>query len=61
MCIAIVEVQRRGVASPELITFNDEQALAERLSKLTTTDNVERLKIFRPAETLTRKVIFTSS
>jgi hypothetical protein len=61
MCIAIVEVQRRGVASPELITFNDEQALTERLSKLTTTDNVERLKIFRLAETLTKQVSFSST
>ena len=61
MCIAIVEVQRQGVASPELITFPDEQSLAERLDKLKETDNVVRLKIFRLAETLTKQVFFSST
>lgn len=61
MVIAIVEVQRRGIASSELITFADEQSLTERLSKLAATDNVERLKIFRLAETLTKQVFFSST
>ena len=61
MCIAIVEVHRRGVASPELITLPDEQSLAERLDKLKETDNVDRLKIFRITEVLTKQVTFTST
>lgn len=61
MCIAIVEVHRRGAASPELITFSDEQSLAERLDKLKETDNVDRLKIFRITEVLTKQVTFTST
>ena len=61
MCIAIVEVHRRGVDSPELITFPDEQSLAERLDKLKETDNVDRLKIFRITETLTKQVFFSST
>ena len=61
MCIAIVEVHRRGVASPELITFTDEQSLAERLDKLKETDNVDRLKIFRLSEALTKSVTFLST
>ena len=61
MCIAIVEVQRQGVASPELITFPDEQALAERLDKLKEADNVVRLKIFRVSEVLTKSVTFLST
>ena len=61
MCIAIVEVQRQGVASSELITFSDEQSLAERLNKLKETDNVVRLKIFRLSEVLTKSVTFLST
>ena len=61
MCVAIVEVHRRGAASPELITFPDEQSLAERLDKLKETDNVDRLKIFRITEVLTKQVTFTST
>ena len=61
MCVAIVEVQRQGVASPELITFPDEQSLAERLDKLKETDNVDRLKIFRITEVLTKQVTFAST
>ncbi len=61
MCVAIVEVQRQGVASPELITFPDEQSLAERLDKLKETDNVVRLKIFRVSEVLTKSVTFLST
>lgn len=59
MSTVIVEVQRQGVASPELITFPDEQSLAERLDKLKETDNVVRLKIFRLSEVLTKQVTFT--
>ena len=61
MHIALLEVHRRGITSPELITFTDEQSLAERLTKLTATDNVERVKIFRLAETLTKQVSFSST
>ena len=61
MCTVIVEVHRRGVASPELITFPDEQSLAERLDKLKDTDNVVRLKIFRITEVLTKQVTFTTT
>ena len=61
MCIAVVEVQRQGVALPELITFSDEQSLAERLNKLKETDNVVRLKIFRLSEVLTKSVTFLST
>ena len=61
MCVAVVEVHCQGVASPELITFPDEQSLAERLDKLKEIDNVVRLKIFRVSEVLTKTVTFLST
>ena len=60
MCIAIVEVHRRG-ARPEIISVETEEELTERLDKLQASESTLRIHIFRPTDTLTRKVIFTSS
>lgn len=60
MHIALLEVHRRG-ARPELISVETEEELTERLDKLQASESTLRIHIFRPAETLTRKVIFTSS
>ena len=59
MNIALIEVHRRG-ARPELISVETEEELTERLDKLQASESTLRIHIFRPAETLTRKVIFTS-
>ena len=60
MHIALLEVHRRG-ASPETISMETEEELTERLDKLQASESTLRIHIFRPTETLTRKVIFTSS
>lgn len=60
MHIALLEVHRCG-ARPELISVETEEELTERLDKLQASESTLRIHIFRPAETLTRKVIFTSS
>ena len=60
MHIALIEVHRRG-ARPELISVETEEELTERLNKLQASESTLRIHIFRPIETLTRKVIFTSS
>ena len=60
MHIALLEVHRRG-ARPELISVETEEELMERLDKLQASESTLRIHIFRPTETLTRKVIFTSS
>ena len=60
MNIALLEVHRRG-ARPEIISVETEEELTERLDKLQASDSTLRIYIFRPVETLTRKVIFTSS
>ena len=60
MHLALLEVHRRG-ARPELISVETEEELVERLDKLQASDSTLRIHIFRPTETLTRKVIFTSS
>ena len=38
-----------------------EEELTERLDKLQASEGTLRIHIFRPTDTLTRKVIFTSS
>lgn len=61
--IAILEIKRRGAeqgVAPELLFFSDEQALKERVDKLITLDNVERLQVYRLAQTLHRQVSFPS-
>ena len=60
MHIALLEVHRRG-ARPELISVETEEELTERLDKLQASESTLRIRIYRPTETLTRKVIFTSS
>ena len=60
MHIALLEVHRRG-ARPELISVETEEELTERIDKLQASESILRIHIFRPVETLTRKVIFTSS
>ena len=60
MTIAIVEVHRRG-ARPEIISVETEEELTERLDKLQASESTLRIHVFRPTETLTRKVIFASS
>ena len=60
MHIALLEVHRRG-ARPELISVETEEELTERLDKLQASESILQIHIFRPAETLTRKVVFTSS
>ena len=60
MHVALLEVHRRG-ARPELISVETEEELTERLDKLRASESTLRIHIFRPTETLTRKVIFTSS
>ena len=60
MHIALLEVHRRG-ARPELISVETEEELTERLDKLQASESTLRIHIFRPTETLTRKVVFTSS
>ena len=60
MHIALLEVHRRG-ARPEIISVETEEELTERLDKLQASESILRIHVFRPAETLTRKVIFTSS
>ena len=60
MHIALLEVHRRG-ARPELISVETEEELTERLDKLQASESTLRIHIFRPAETLIRKAVFTSS
>ena len=60
MHIALLEVYRRG-ARPEIISVETEEELTERLDKLQASESTLRIHIFRPINTLTRKVIFTSS
>lgn len=60
MHVAILEVHRRGTR-PDFISVETEEELAERLDRLQASENTLRIHIFRPTETLTRKVIFTSS
>ena len=60
MHIALLEVHRRG-ARPEIISVETEEELTERLDKLQASESTLRIHIFRSINTLTRKVIFTSS
>ena len=60
MHIALLEVHRRG-ARPETISVETEEELTERLDKLQASESTLRIHIFRLTDTLTRKVIFTSS
>ncbi len=60
MHIALLEVHRRG-ARPEIISVETKEELTERLDKLQASESTLRIHIFRPTDTLTRKVIFTSS
>ena len=60
MHIALLEVHRRGTR-PEIISVETEEELTERLDKLQASESTLRIHVFRPVETLTRKVIFTSS
>ena len=60
MHVALLEVHRRG-ARPEIISVETEEELTERVDKLQASESTLRIHIFRPTETLTRKVIFTSS
>lgn len=60
MHVALLEVHRRG-ARPDLISIETEEELTERLDKLQASESTLRIHVFRPTETLTRKVIFTSS
>ena len=60
MHIALLEVHRRG-ARPDLISVETEEELTERLDKLQASESTLRIHVFRPTDTLTRKVIFTSS
>ena len=60
MNIVLIEVHRHG-ARLELISVETEEELTERLNKLQASESTLRIHIFRPTETLTRKVIFTSS
>ena len=60
MHIALLEVHRRGTR-PEIISVETEEELTERLDKLQASESTLRIHIFRPTNTLTRKVIFTSS
>ena len=60
MNIVLIEVHRHG-ARLELISVETEEELTERLNKLQASESILQIHIFRPAETLTRKVTFTSS
>lgn len=60
MHIALLEVHRHG-SRPEIISVETEEELTERLDKLQASESTLRIHIFRSAEILTRKVIFTSS
>jgi hypothetical protein len=60
MHIALIEVHRRG-ARPDIISVETEEELTERLDKLQASESTLRIHVFRPTETLTRKVIFASS
>lgn len=60
MHVALIEVHRRGTR-PDIISVETEEELAERLDRLQASESTLRIHIFRPTETLTRKVIFTSS
>lgn len=60
MNIALLEVHRRG-ARPEIISIETEEELTERLNKLQAGESTLRIHIFRPVDTLTRRVIYTSS
>ena len=60
MHIALLEVHRRGTR-PDIISVETEEELTERLDKLQASESTLRIHVFRPTETLTRKVIFTSS
>ena len=60
MHLALLEVHHRG-ARPEIISVETEEELTERLYKLQASESTLRIHIFRPTDTLTRKVIFTSS
>ena len=60
MHIALLEVHRRGTR-PDIISVDTEEELTERLDTLQASESTLRIHIFRATETLTRKVIFTSS
>ena len=60
MHVALLEVHRRG-ARPDIISVETEEELTERLDKLQASESTLRIRIYRPTETLTRKVTFTSS
>ena len=60
MHVAIIEVHRRGTR-PDIIFVETEEELTERVDKLQASESTLRIHIFRPTETLTRKVVFTSS
>ena len=60
MHIALLEVYRRG-DRPEIIYVETEEELAERIDKLQASESAIQIRIFRLTDTLTRKVIFTSS
>ena len=60
MNIALLEVHRRG-ARPEILSIETEEELTERLDKLQASESTLRIHIFRPVDTLTRRVIYTSS
>lgn len=58
---ALLEVHRRGSARPETLSVDTEEELIERLNSLQASESVLRIHVFRPTETLTRKVTFVSS
>ena len=60
MHVALLKVCRRGEHA-EIIAVNSEEELASRLDRLQASENTLRIYIFRPTETLTRKVTFTHS
>lgn len=61
MCVAILEVTYKASAASkrDMIELEDETHLESRIEALKNNDNVERIRIFRREQTLTRTTIWT--
>lgn len=56
MCFAILEVKYRGATgSNELIKIEDEAAFERRFNSLKENELVDRIRVFTPSKTLTRR------
>lgn len=57
MCVAVLEVRYRNKTEPDqLIAIADAEALSKRVSDLQSLETVERVRIFMPRQTNTRRI-----